>query len=303
MLAQQSEGVVTFFHVIIVLACIGAVVFFAYLFRSAVKKLYELLKQIPKAVYEVLFHAISLGTLLGGYFGVEGALRPYMGFIGCLLFVASLSYTAKIHKLDASKLWFPGTLFAVFTASTVVFHSPLTGFMAVCALLWAVGFTAETSPLCYAFGFKNDSDLGKATSTAFTILIAFVVMQIAGVSNGVLGDFKFGALFMGSFVGYLGLLIASSRWYTERKSSYAVLQVITVVAGVAALFVGSVFEIGELQKIGGTFFIIFFFEKLIELLSTRKPLYAFWGLCLCALAAVVSFWGMSHPDTLAQYLP
>ena len=299
----SSHGLTTFFHVIIVLAIIGAVVFFAYLFRSAVKRLIELLKSIPQVVYEVLLYALSLGCLVGGYVGVEGTLRPYMGFIGCLLFVAALGFTSAKRKLDPGNPWFGGTLFVVCAAATIAFDSPLTGFMAVAALFWTLGFAVEVFPLCYAFGFKSDSALGKATSAAFAILAVFVGMRIAGISNDVLNNFEIGALFMGSFVGYLGLLIASSRWYNHRNNSYVLFQLITIVAGIAALFVGSVFAISELQKIGGTFFVIFYVEKLIELLSTKKISYALWGLVLCVIAIALSLYSISHLAIVSQYLP
>lgn len=70
---------------------------------------------------------------------------------------------------------------------------------------------------------------------------------------------------MGAFVYYLGLLILSSRYYNAGKGNYILLQIITVLSGVAAFFVGATFGVNILLSIGGTFFVLYLLEKYSEL--------------------------------------
>jgi len=106
---------------------------------------------------------------------------------------------------------------------------------------------------------------------------------------------------MGSFVGFLGLLIASSRWYPKRFP-YAYLQFVTIVAGLAALFVGSLWQIGELQKIGGTFFVLYVLEKLCEIPIEKRKNYAYLGLVVSGLFFGFCMMVRSHPETFQPYL-
>ena len=113
--------------------------------------------------------------------------------------------------------------------------------------------------------------------------------------------FEGGVLFLGSFVGYLGLLIASSRWY-EKRYNYGVFQVVTIVAGCAALFVGSVWQIGELQKIGGTFFILYVLEKIAEIPVRHRINYAYLGVLMAGLMYGFFMYIKANPDIVRPYL-
>ena len=86
-------------------------------------------------------------------------------------------------------------------------------------------------------------------------------MKTTGVTNLGIKVFEEGALFLGSFVGYLGLLISSSsKWYGRNNPGrYLFAQIVTFIAGGLAIFIGATFGIGELLKIGGTFFVLWAF--------------------------------------------
>lgn len=299
---QRFAGLVTFVNVLWVLAIGVGVASFAFLFGSFVKDLIKALKNVPLEFYEFTFYAGSVGLAVYGRTLSEG-VAPYVGLTGCLLFGAALLFTAKAHK--ALKLGGAGVsavLFAAWSAAAFVYGSSMLGFIAVAAFLSALGFSVIVSPLCYCIGFKDDAALGKATSAAFVILAGAVGIRIAKAHVPALATFEDGALFLGSFVGYLGLLIASSRWYDGKDRNYVLFQVVTVVAGIAALFVGSVFGIGELQKIGGTFFVLYLTEKMFEIPAKSARGYAAVGLVVSAAIFGFSMYVKSNPESLRPFL-
>lgn len=299
---QRFAGLITFVNVLWVLAIGVGVASFAFLFGSFVKDLIKALKNVPLEFYEFVFYAGSVGTAVYGR-SLAAGVAPYVGLTGCLLFGAALLFTAKAHQsLKFGGAGVSAILFVVWSAAAVVYGSSMLGFIAVAALLSALGFSVIVSPLCYAIGFEDKAALGKATSAAFVILAGAVGIRIAKAHVPALATFEDGALFLGSFVGYLGLLVASSRWYDGKDRNYVLFQVVTIVAGVAALLIGSVFGIGELQKIGGTFFVLYLVEKLFEIPAKSARGYAAIGLVASAVIFGFSMYVKSNPESVRPFL-
>ncbi len=312
---QKFAGLITFVNVLWVGAIIVGVLCISYLFGSYVVILAALFKQIPIGFYELVFYGGSLIVLIVGLF-VPAIAQQYVGFFGCLLVAAALGFTvARVHD-EPDKLFdkvrvflthgfgFSFTLFVVWTITAIVYNSQLIGIIAVGALLSSLGFSFIASPLCYIIGFRNENVVGRTTAVAFLILIAAVVSRIVGLNQAIGTLFIPGALLLGSFVGYLGLLISSSKWSDVfiSRASYWMMQLVTLIAGLAALFVGSVFGIGELQKIGGTFFVLWGVEKLLEIPATDKRGYAAVGLLTSAVVFGFCLFVRSHTGVFTPYL-
>ena len=113
--------------------------------------------------------------------------------------------------------------------------------------------------------------------------------------------FEQGALWLGSFVGYLGLLIASSRWY-ENRMHYVLMQVITIVMGINALAIGSIFGIPQLLGIGGTLFVLYLIEKPFEIPVESFTAYAAIGLCVAVVVGGSAWWAQNHLTQVQPYL-
>lgn len=296
---QKFAGFVTFMNIMWVLAIVIGVGSFCYLFADLVKHLFEILTAIPLLFYEFIFYGLSLGLIL-----YADSFRPgvghYVALTGCLLFAGALGFT--ISRRDLTKgtgVGYFSILAVLYAGVALLYSSSMIGFIAVGALMAALGFSILVMPLCYCIGFDDEDSLGRATTAAFGMLAVFTVITIVGSET--LSVFRPGALWLGSFVGYLGLLIASSRWY-ERKFPYALMQVVTIVAGVAALFVGSVWHIPELQRIGGTFFVLYLLEKYIEIPARSARGYA----CMGLVGAGVVYWFCltvkSNPESWRPFL-
>lgn len=299
-LLQKAAGFVTFMNILWVFAIVGGAVCAFILFGS-------LLLRVPAMLYELLAYGASAGLVAWGLRATSGT--EYILLTGGALFAAALGITWKVHS-DAIKRQFgehvATAYFIILTITlggiAMLGNSTFVGFAAMIALMGALGFSAAVIPCGYAVGFTDDDALARATSAGFLLLALFVGLRVFGISEGTLHVFTAGALWMGSFVGYLGLLIASSKWYSRRRI-YPLMQLITILAGIAAIFFGSVFDVGELQKIGGTFFALYLIEKVCEIPAEGIEGKAFVGLLASATAWGVFWFATTHMDVLGPYLP
>lgn len=298
---QKFAGFITFVNIMWVLAILLGVVCVSYLARGWVASLIVMFAMIPLVVWEALF--LLVGLAVAGYGTTLSAeIAPYVGFTGCMLFAGGLGFVAYNHKIEKRIESLFLVLAAVSGLSAVLYGSSLIGFLAVVALMGAIGFSVAVLPLCYCVGFKDEDAVVRATTAAFFILLLFVGLTIGQNEVGVFGVFRTGSLWMGSFVGFLGLLIASSKWYRHESSgSYALMQLVTLVAGVAALLVGSIWQIPELQRIGGTFFVLWGLEKFIEIPVKSMKGYAYLGLCASGLLYGGFTVIKAYPEVLGPY--
>lgn len=297
---QKFAGLITFVNIMWVLAILLGVACFTYLAGGWVVALIVAFAVIPLAVWEALFLLAGLG--LAGYgTTLSPEIAPYVGFTGCMLFGGGLAFVLKNHRLKKHIDSLFLVLAAVSGLFAVLYGSVLIGFLAVVALMGALGFSVAVLPMCYVIGFRDDDAVVRATTAGFFVLLLFVGLTIGGNDIGVFSVFRTGSLWMGSFVGFLGLLIASSKWYAKR-SSYVLLQIVTLVAGVAALLVGSIWQIPELQRIGGTFFVLWVLEKFIEIPVESAKGYAYLGLCASGLLYGAFTVVKAYPETLGPYL-
>jgi hypothetical protein len=121
-----------------------------------------------------------------------------------------------------------------------------------------------------------------------------------------LGVFEFGALFLGSVTGYGGLLWLSDRWYWRsegnRRRKYWGFQIVALIAGLGALFFGSLLQIDVLQKVGGTFFVVYCLVKIAEIPTRSRPAFALLIAALSLLAIGFCWFILVHPDLFRQWL-
>ncbi|OGN09720.1 MAG: hypothetical protein A3J46_02680 [Candidatus Yanofskybacteria bacterium RIFCSPHIGHO2_02_FULL_41_11] len=295
---QKFAGLVTFVNILWVFAIVGLVGCGTYLFGDF---LVNVLKDIPTEIYEGILYVTSIALAVYGKF-LSPEIDSYVGLTGCLLLAGALVLTNYAHKLKENYLRFWAILFVSWTAAALVYQSQMIGFIAVGALMSVLGLSAMIYPFMVVIGFKDQDSLGKTTTAAFAIILLYTASIVFNLQLSIVNVFQSGALFLGSFVGYLGLDIASTRWYDGRQRNYALFQVVTIAAGFFAIYVGSVYGIGELQKIGGTFLVLFFLTKLTETPIESRRGYAVLGLFSSALIYGFCVYAKSHPDAFGPYL-
>ena len=115
--------------------------------------------------------------------------------------------------------------------------------------------------------------------------------------------FETGTFWVGSFVGFLGLLILSNKWYSGRgKTNYGMLQFVTVASYLAAVAFGLIFGINALTGIAGTFLVFYLAAKVIEI-ETHSMIG--FGTKLIVVGGIIFFaWhtAMQNEEVVKNYL-
>ena len=158
----------------------------------------------------------------------------------------------------------PAIMLVTFAAATLITKSSWMGAFAALSLMALLGFMASVIPFGYAVGFKGDGALARATSIAILMVGGFVVFNALKVSNPYITAFETGTLVGGGFVGYLGLLIASAKWYTERQNWF-IMQIIVLGICFAGVMTGSIFALKSIQVMAGVFLALWTIEKMVEI--------------------------------------
>ncbi|MBI2463240.1 MAG: hypothetical protein HYV65_03355 [Candidatus Spechtbacteria bacterium] len=298
---QIAAGFVTWMNILQVFAIALAVICFGYLISRWFRWLIEIFLHVPEEVYEVLLYIASIGLVVSGHWvSAINQLWPVLG--GSLLFGVALTITAALHPVQFNKPdRFFGILFLVWSAVALYYQNEVVGFIAVAAFMGMLGFSVLIAPGMYALGFEDEDAVAKATTAAFMVLGVFVGLHVLRTTIPYMQVFEQGALWMGSFVGYLGLLIASSRWYGNART-YPIMQVTTILLGFAAIAVGSVFGVPQLLGIGGTFFVLYLIEKPFEIPVDSAIGYAFIGLLVALCVGGGVWWAQNNMDIVRPYL-
>lgn len=279
---SRVQGVVTFANVIWVLASLLLVAALAWL-----GGLYflALLMAVPLVVYEALAYGCSLGLMI--YSPSEfGALPGCLGFAGTWAW-STVRHHDRLQPLYQRWHWDPIVVYStvltlVWGAATLWQQSTVLGFITVIALEACVGFFIGVMPGVYSLGFRSRDLVPRAVIVSLGLLLAYVPLSQGWIQWSPARLFQPGVLFVGTFVYYIGLLIWSAKWYGhDRPRIYGILQGFTILSGIAALYLGSLWGIQQLQGIGGTFFGLYLLEKYFELPWGQKSLaWATLGLAL-----------------------
>lgn len=299
-LLQKAAGFVTILGILKIFAILGGFACFGFLFSKWVKILISHFAKIPKEFYEGFAYLLSIALIIMGLF-VSETNALWFGLPGCLMLALGLTITDSLHENIKSQSIFFGILFALYVPIAMLYGSVVLGFLAVVALMGMVGFSVWVFPLCYAVGFKDESALGKATGTAFAILSVFVAFRILNIHPPFISVFESGAFWLGSLVGYVGLLIASSRWY-EARFPYVSMNILAIIAGFFAIIVGTLWDIAPLRGIGGTFFVLGAIEKPFEFPVRSLTTYAYIGLFVATMIGLGIFFAENNMALIEPYL-
>lgn len=301
---QYFAGFVSALNFWYVFSVVLGVVCACILFGRFLRWVVEIFRLIPVEVYEAFGYLLALGLIASGYW-LSPVNEHWTSLIGCLLIGGMILLTSAIHELEGNFARFCTTLWVLWSAVAIFYGNEYVGFIAVAALMSALGFSAWVVPFGYVIGFRDDTALTRSTPVAFFILALFVafraVEQVNGYQVPYVGVFESGALWLGSFVGYLGLLIASNSRYTAR-APYIIMQIVTIAAGALAIFVGNMLGISELLGVGGTFFVLYMIEKPFDIKAESLTAWAWIGLTTAIAVGTGVWWAQNHLDIVRPYL-
>jgi hypothetical protein len=333
---QEFVGVITFLNTMLVLAIIAVGGAFIYLFKHYIRLLFRILVHIPLLVYELTFYVASLLSALIGWW-LPAPMHQSLALLACVLFAGALAFSVSYRRVLAHVFIIAMILFLVWTLMALLFTSPIIGFSAVGALLAALGWNDFVLWAINELGAHVRSDSSQhseqVTLAGFIILTLFVGIRLLSGFVPLLTVFTLGSVILGSVCGFGGLLVLADRWYppryrtnVERREGetddelaarveqarqqekhahlrhYWSFQIVSIIALVGALFFGSVLQISELQKIGGTFFVIYLLIKLVEIPTRSRLMFAWLVVGTGTLTVGFCWFALAHPDLFHAWL-
>ena len=264
--SDKRESIISFSNVVAVLA--GVTVFIAGSIFIAIFVLPNL-TDIPVDVWEKILYFLAFSFMF---------LNPHswLVFLGCLLFLAALSLTFKLHRTRDGRsntvqemLWI---LFGVWSVAALYQQNREAGYLAIMALESALGFVVIQGELITAIGFENEKLIPSGTLSSFFLILIGSFLHITHV-NAFTIPFTRPLLFIGTFVYFIGLIILSSRlYYYKHKNQdlFWLLQVVSFFSGLLSMLFGPLLDIPFIQAVGGTMFVFWLLEKYVELMSWRN---------------------------------
>ncbi|WP_153009648.1 hypothetical protein [Mastigocoleus testarum] len=221
----------------------------------------ELLAKIPIPVYEVIFCVAGAYLMLF----LEGLSPNLFGalifFLSLLLFhgkkTCDLSLDSEI-KAD----FVSGMCLVIYAGSAWWNQSIAVAVLASLAFIAFFGFKLIAGPLSLLIGFDSEDKAGQGTFAA-GCLMSFGIILTQNYLPSSIDVFQTGALFAGTFVYFLGMTILSSKWVASKN--YWLRNVITFVSGLAMIWAATSLELGMVNAIAGTFFVLFIMDKYVEL--------------------------------------
>ena len=333
---QEFAGAVTFLNVMLVLAIIAVGGAFIYLFKHYMRILFHILTHVPILVYELTFYGASLSSAIIGWW-LPAPMHQSLALFACVLFAGALAFSVSYRRALAHVFIIAMILFLVWTPMAMLFMSPFIGFFAVGALLAALGWNDLVRWTINGLGAQVHSrfyqHIEHATLAGFVVLILFVSMRLLSGLVPVTTVFTLGSVILGSVFGFGGLLALSDRWYSRRYTTsveryegetdeehaarweqarqqdskvhckqYWGFQIVSVAAGIGALFFGSVLQMIELQKIGGTFFVIYLLIKLAEIPTRSRLMFAWLVVGTGAITVGFCWFALVHPELFRAWL-
>lgn len=237
------------------------------------KHLIMILVTIPKVLWEIGAYTSGIGLLAAQSLGYT-IDNQFLAFFACLLIGGGLYLSVIIHAdyfeehSDSIKMYVqyvcPVVMLAAFGAATLITGSDWMGGFAAVSLMVLLGFAGEVIPLGYAIGFRDNDALARGTSAGLILTVLFMGLHAANITNPVIRAFDSGALIVGGFVCYLGLLIAASARYKSRQN-WIVMQGIVLCICFAGVIVASIIGLKSIQIIAGSFLALWTIEKMVEI--------------------------------------
>lgn len=253
---QRVSGFVTWQNLLqvagIVLAAAGTLFFTSGFLRHVLRHL--------KLVEAVLW-AAGLGAVAAGAF-VPEALRIWPVLFGCLLVPGAATLSIFLRKWKPDPRQVSGALALFWGLTAMAYQLHVIGFMAVAAMLAVLGLFIAVGPHWYAFGFRDRDAIPQGTLAGALMTSVFAAIAAAQLPVGPLDVFRPGALWLGSFAWFLGVLILSSGFTSRGR--YLVRQSLALLSLAGSLGFGLWFGVREVVTMAATFLIFYLLGKIIE---------------------------------------
>jgi len=259
------------------------------------------IKDLPRVVHEVLAWAGCLALVILPWHLLGGGGAVALAAVGCLCMPLALLLSLDIHIRTKSSEHLlrvmSGFLLLPWTAVALAYASPALAALPVLAFLVFTGDSLLPALEVTPFGGHGDV-VPTAMLSAAGLLAVFAGVSLfasTGDWGGTLALFRPAATWLGGLTWFGGCLGLASRHYRQSKARFWGAQVLAVGTVTAALFVGSVYGLGGLQEVGGTFLAAYLLEKFFEI-PWRREGYVWMCLSLAGILYVGASFAENHPQ-------
>lgn len=296
--AQVAVGFISFMGFIKVLSVGLLVAGIAFICKGLIKTVLDMKKTIEFSVW-----ALAVICMIGSYFLPTDYLylQDWSVPVGILLFPLALGVSSHYRKWEPNYKNLSFTLALVWGIAAVIYMSSFVGFFAVGAILSALGFSMVVTPFCHSFGFTDEDDIPKGIFAGLIMVTLYSLYKVFGLDNEYLEVFEDGALWLGGFVMGVGLLIVSSRWYTE-KGHYIVMNLLSVTLLIVGSSVGLLFSIQEVTTLFLVFLLFYLSEKVIEVETESMVAIGLKLIVTGGFLVGVYYYLHTHQDLAVKYL-
>lgn len=273
---------ISFINIIWVFASLIIVLSCVWLFKLYIV---PLLKLIPMIIYEILLYLLVAAFIYGGQFVDEGVGQfvAMPGVLG-LFFLLPWSYARRINRKqfieDTKKrdidrhrraLILQNAVLSILWGMIAIYYeSVIIGFLTVAAFVATIGISNIMPILLSVIGFSKKDIAPRILILAFLLLLIFIAGETLQI-EGAYRIFERGVYSIGAYAFFGALeIMASRRYHRKNRGRFWRWQIISIIAGVSAIFVGIFWEISALTQVGGTFLLFYILEKYIEIHNWRK---------------------------------
>lgn len=299
--AQKFFGYVTMWGFIQFLAIVIFSISVMALFGNAIKKVIAK----TRVILEIASYLVASFLLIGSYWFVTPEYQSWTVSIGALVFMAAVFGSIWIHQIKGDDPKPLATLFmVVWGIAAIVYNLPFVGGLSVMALMTLLGFSVFITHASYAFGYQNESDVASGTLASLFVLAAgiFTKLVVPDTIDAV-AAFHPGIFWVSSFVGFLGLLIISDRYYCEHvKLSYWPMQFLAFGIMFVAAGIGFAYDITPLGGMAGTFLMFYLASKPIDFKPKDVVEVSIVGMVSSGILAALWYVGTTYQDAVLRFL-
>ena len=291
-LAASETGFFNFVN--IMWLAVGAILTVSLLWVFAAYVL-PVLIELPAPLLELMAWLTSAGFVYFPSLYIEGGGAVALALVGCVGLALCVGYSFFL-RLRSESLWAARSYFLIVGLLwgwvALLYGSTAIGVITVVALL------AFTGSFVFPFideVFQERVIVPTTLLTSGIALATFVVLHVANISTQL--DVFAPGVFWICGVAYAGsCMTLASRHYGSLDFGYLAGQIIAIMSGVAAIYLGSVYNIPNLQEIGGSFLALYLIEKFFDLPWNKDH----WALVSLAFAGLL-YAGVRFAETHPQY--
>lgn len=228
-------------------------------------------------------------TMIDSKLGFLFIFDTYTPLFGVLVFgITVLCCVADYELFKRVRMeHFVSAFILVFAGVAYYHNNSFIGVLTIWLIFLRLGFMHFSIFGITVIGFTDEHKLVRSMIVAYLLVASYIFIKItnpAAVYNHI-QVFETGALFWGTFIGLLALLIASDYNYIKRKHhnnnrknkevencanlnmgesfmkiEFCVLQIVMVLSCIVSMYFGTMMNIQSMMSIGGTFLVLWFLD-------------------------------------------